>query len=53
LTLKRSRQKKRVDARSEWIGIFESPSASSLESGFAKTPPTGLPVAPRFQQTGH
>ncbi len=32
-------------SRSEWSGVFERPSASSLARGFAKTPPAWLAQA--------
>lgn len=45
------RPKARADAghlRSEWIGVFEGPSSSSLGSGLAKTPPARAPGVPAW-----
>jgi hypothetical protein len=39
-TLIFSAKRKRGHSRGEWNGVFESRSASSLASGFAKTTPT-------------
>jgi hypothetical protein len=38
--------KKCGHSRSEWSGVFEGPSASSLGSGHAKTPPARPPGVP-------
>jgi hypothetical protein len=40
--------KKRGHSRSEWSGVFEGPSSSSLGSGATKMPPVRTPGAPRF-----